>query len=37
MYPDSGWVSVYLASNEDVAKAIELLRFKYDYLVEKEK
>ncbi|OGX68731.1 MAG: hypothetical protein A2189_02170 [Paenibacillus sp. RIFOXYA1_FULL_44_5] len=35
MYPDSGWVSVYLTSNEDVTKAIELLRFKYDYLVAK--
>ncbi len=35
MYPDSGWVSVYLTSNGDVTNAIELLRFKYDYLVAK--
>lgn len=37
MFPDSGWVSVYMTSDEDVARAVELLRFKYDGLVEKEK
>ncbi|QYR21314.1 DUF5519 family protein [Paenibacillus sp. sptzw28] len=33
MYPDSGWVSVYLTSNEDVTRAIEILRLKYEHLV----
>src|SRR5690348_2445706 len=36
IYPDSGWISVYLTSNEDVSKAIEILRLKYDHLVQKE-
>lgn len=36
MYPDSGWVSVYLESDKDISKAVELLRFKYDDLVKKD-
>lgn len=30
IYPDSGWVSLYLSTEEDVAQAIELLRLKYE-------
>jgi hypothetical protein len=37
MYPDSGWVSVYIKTNEDVVNAIELLRVKYDHMTEREK
>ncbi|MEW9701237.1 luciferase family protein [Paenibacillus sp. SI8] len=36
MFPDSGWVSVYLKSNEDVHRAIELLRLKYEDLVTRQ-
>lgn len=36
MYPNSGWVSLYLTLNEDVATAIEIIRFKYDYLVSSQ-
>ncbi|EGG34330.1 luciferase domain-containing protein [Paenibacillus sp. HGF5] len=28
MYPDSGWVSVYLITEQDVAHAIEIARSK---------
>ncbi|WP_223068570.1 luciferase family protein [Paenibacillus caui] len=35
VYPDSGWVSVYLKSDADLDAAIELLRIKYDKLAEK--
>jgi hypothetical protein len=34
MYPDSGWVSVYLKSDKDIIKAVELLHFKYEYLMK---
>ena len=30
LYPDSGWVSVYLNTELDVANAVEIARFKYD-------
>jgi hypothetical protein len=30
IFPESGWVSVYVHSNEDAANAVELLRMKYD-------
>jgi hypothetical protein len=32
MYPDSGWVSVYLNTEQDVAHAIEIARSKYDQI-----
>jgi hypothetical protein len=32
MYPDSGWVSVYLNTEQDVAHAIEIARSKYDQM-----
>ena len=32
--PDSGWVSIYLNTEEDVAHAIELLRFNYERFVK---
>ncbi|YBZ91523.1 DUF5519 family protein [Paenibacillus sp. AK002] len=32
MYPDSGWVSVYLITVQDVAHAIEIARSKYDQI-----
>jgi hypothetical protein len=32
MYPDSGWVSVYLNTKQDVAHAIEIARYKYDQM-----
>ncbi|KIL40876.1 hypothetical protein SD70_10625 [Gordoniibacillus kamchatkensis] len=36
IYPDSGWVSVYIKSKDDVAKAIGILRLKYDDMVKRE-
>jgi len=36
MYPNSGWVSVYITSGDDVAKAMELLRMKYESLAAKQ-
>ncbi|MBD0380488.1 luciferase domain-containing protein [Paenibacillus sedimenti] len=35
MYPDSGWVSIYLNSHQDVSNAIEILRNKYNDLTSK--
>lgn len=32
MYPDSGWVSVYLNIEQDIACAIEIARSKYDQI-----
>ncbi|OXM83912.1 luciferase family protein [Paenibacillus rigui] len=32
MYPDSGWVSIYLNTKQDVAHAIEIARSKYDQM-----
>lgn len=32
MYPNTGWVSVYLRSEEDVATAVEILRTKYEQI-----
>jgi hypothetical protein len=32
MYPDSGWVSIYLNTEEDVAYAIEIARSKYNQI-----
>ncbi|MGU3470106.1 luciferase family protein [Paenibacillus sp. D51F] len=32
MYPDSGWVSVYLNTEQDVAHAIDIARSKYDQI-----
>ncbi|MDF2959768.1 MAG: hypothetical protein K0S39_1503 [Paenibacillus sp.] len=32
MYPDSGWMSVYLNTEQDVAHAIEIARSKYDQI-----
>ncbi|WNC16981.1 luciferase family protein [Brevibacillus brevis] len=32
IYPDSGWVSVYLETEKEVAHAIEIARSKYDQL-----
>jgi hypothetical protein len=34
MYPDSGWVSIYLKSDKDIIKAVELLHLKYEYLMK---
>ncbi|UUZ86146.1 DUF5519 family protein [Paenibacillus sp. P26] len=31
-YPDSGWVSIYLNTEQDVAYALEIARFKYDQI-----
>jgi hypothetical protein len=33
MYPDSGWVSVYLNTEQDVTHAIEIARSKYDQMI----
>ncbi|MDD9270511.1 luciferase family protein [Paenibacillus sp. GCM10023248] len=35
MYPDSGWLSVYLNTEQDVAYAIEIARSKYDQMKSK--
>lgn len=32
MFPDSGWVSVYLNTEQDVAHAIEIARSKYEQI-----
>jgi hypothetical protein len=32
MYPESGWVSVYLRSEADVHNAVEILRDKYEHM-----
>jgi len=32
IFPESGWVSVYLSSDKDVEVAIELMRLKYESL-----
>ncbi|WP_028612683.1 luciferase family protein [Paenibacillus harenae] len=32
MYPGSGWVSVYLNTEQDVSHAIEIARSKYDQM-----
>jgi len=37
IYPESSWISVYIQSEEELMNAIELLRFKYNYLVRKMK
>ena len=34
--PESGWVSIYLESEQDVANAIEILRRKYRRLMRSE-
>ncbi|MFB9324682.1 luciferase family protein [Paenibacillus aurantiacus] len=34
--PESNWVSVYLHTETDVRRALELLRFKYDLLASSE-
>jgi hypothetical protein len=33
IFPDSGWVSVYLNDEQDVANAIEIARAKYDQMI----
>lgn len=35
LYPESGWVSVYLHTEEEVAHAIEIARFKYDQILSR--
>lgn len=35
MFPKANWVSVYLKSDQDVKQAVNLLRFKYEYLKKK--
>lgn len=35
MYPASGWVSVYLNTEQDMANAIEISRLKYDQMKRK--
>lgn len=37
VYPDSGWVSVYLNTERDVANAIEIARAKYDRMIRNSK
>jgi len=36
IFPESSWVSVYLQTNEDIANAIEIMRRRYDRIVERE-
>ncbi len=36
MFPDSNWVSLYINSDRDVAYAVEIARFKYDRLKERQ-
>ncbi len=33
LFPDSGWVSVFVETARDADNAVELLRYKYDLLV----
>ncbi|WP_199617653.1 luciferase domain-containing protein [Paenibacillus alkalitolerans] len=35
IYPESGWVSIYLKSETDTSEAIELLRLKYELMKNK--
>jgi len=35
IYPDSGWVSVWIRQEEDVDRIIRLFRMQYDRLVKK--
>ncbi|MBW5449268.1 hypothetical protein GE107_25995 [Cohnella sp. CFH 77786] len=35
IHPGSGWVSFYIESEEDIAGAVELLRLKYDHMVNR--
>ncbi|MBB6694045.1 DUF5519 family protein [Cohnella xylanilytica] len=37
VYPESGWVSVYLNTEQDVANAIEMARAKYDRMVRRRR
>jgi hypothetical protein len=32
IYPESGWVSIYLRSEADVLNAVEILRSKYEHM-----
>ncbi|WP_373231023.1 luciferase family protein [Cohnella sp.] len=32
IYPESGWVSIYLRSEADVRNAVEILRAKYEHM-----
>lgn len=34
IYPESGWVSIYLKTEEDVAHAIEILHSKYERMTK---
>ncbi|MCR8645991.1 DUF5519 family protein [Paenibacillus sp. N1-5-1-14] len=36
MFPDSNWVSVYLNSEQDVAHAIEITRYKFERMQEQQ-
>lgn len=35
LFPESGWVSVYLKSDADIVNAVELLHLKYEHLMQK--
>ncbi|MFD1956609.1 luciferase family protein [Paenibacillus thailandensis] len=37
MFPESGWVSVYIKSGDDAASAIEMLKLKYDLMASKQR
>ncbi len=37
IYPDSGWVSIYMNAEADVAHAIEILRMKYELMTTRRK
>jgi hypothetical protein len=32
IFPESGWLSIYLKSEEDVVNAVEILRTKYEHM-----
>jgi hypothetical protein len=32
IFPESGWLSIYLKSEEDVVNAVEILRTKYEFM-----
>jgi len=37
IFPESGWVSVYLASERDAGHAIEMMRRKYRLILDRER
>ncbi|MBW7453224.1 luciferase family protein [Paenibacillus sepulcri] len=35
IYPESGWISIYMRTEEDIAHAIEIARAKYERMIRR--